>query len=137
MSKRREFTKQTKRDSLKRSGMLCEAVGIWYGLDLGQRCNAPLSHGVQYDHVILDANSKDNSIENCAAVCVKCHKHKTAKHDVPTAAKTVRQQDKARGIVGPKQKIPTANTLRTRETRDPNKGLPPLQRPSLYQEVKP
>jgi len=46
----------------------------------------------------LDANSKDNSLENCAAVCIKCHKIKTAKHDIPTAAKTIRQQDKARNI---------------------------------------
>lgn len=47
---------------------------------------------------ILDAKSKDNSLENCAAVCIKCHKIKTAKHDIPTAAKTVRQQDKAGNI---------------------------------------
>lgn len=95
---RREFTKQTKRDALKRSGMLCEAVGTMYGLDAGKRCNARLGHGVEYDHIVLDANSKDNSLENCAAVCIKCHKHKTAKHDIPMAAKTVRMQDKANGI---------------------------------------
>ncbi|MBL8582823.1 MAG: HNH endonuclease [Rhizobiaceae bacterium] len=91
---RREFSKQTKREALQRSGLLCEAVGVMYGLDPRHRCNAPLGYGVEFDHVILDANSKDNSLENCAAVCIKCHKWKTAKHDTPLAAKTVRQRDK-------------------------------------------
>lgn len=98
---RREFAKQTKRDALKRSGGKCEAIGGMYGLALG-RCNAPLAYGVEFDHVILDANSKDNSLENCAAVCIKCHKWKTAKHDTPLAAKTVRQQDKNDGIEKPR-----------------------------------
>jgi hypothetical protein len=95
---RREFTRQTKRDALKRSGQCCEAIGRMYGLQEGQRCNAPLAYGVEFDHVILDANSKDNSLENCAAVCIKCHKFKTTKHDTPLAAKTQRQQDMALGI---------------------------------------
>lgn len=97
MSDRANFKKQTKRDALTRSGGLCEASGPMYGLS-AERCNAPLGYGVEFDHVILDANSKDNSLENCAAVCIKCHKWKTAKHDTPLAAKTVRQSDKARGI---------------------------------------
>jgi hypothetical protein len=104
---RREFTKKTKRAALQRSGMLCEAVGEWYGLLPGQRCNLPLSAGVQFDHINLDANSKDSSIENCAAVCIKCHAFKTANHDIPVAAKTLRQQDAARGIAAAKQKIPS------------------------------
>jgi 5-methylcytosine-specific restriction endonuclease McrA len=95
---RAEFSKQTKRDALKRSGMLCEAVGKMYGLEPGNRCNSPLGSGVEFDHIVLDANSKDSSLENCAAVCIKCHRWKTAKHDTPMAAKTVRMQDKARGI---------------------------------------
>lgn len=95
---RREFSKQTKRDALLRSGGKCEAVGVAYGLDRGHRCNAPLSYGVQFDHIILDANSKDNSLWNCAAVCIKCHKWKTANHDTPLAAKTVRQRDKNSGV---------------------------------------
>lgn len=95
---RREFTKTTKRAALKRSGLFCEAIGAMYNLPAGQRCNAPLSAGVEYDHIVLDANSKDNSLENCAAVCPKCHRWKTSHHDTPMAAKTVRMQDKARGI---------------------------------------
>jgi hypothetical protein len=101
---RKEFTKPTKRAALKRAGngdsakATCEAVGDWYGLPPGQRCTTSLANGVEFDHIDLDANSKDNSLENCAAVCIPCHRHKTTKHDIPLAAKTLRQQDKARGI---------------------------------------
>jgi 5-methylcytosine-specific restriction endonuclease McrA len=124
---RREFTKPVKRTALKRSGGLCEASGTWYGLDTGKRCNAPLSHGVEYDHIVLDANSKDNSLENCAAVCVRCHSIKTAKHDTPLAAKTLRQQDKASGISLAKAKI-TAPFRKPKPVRDqlpmpPRRGL--------------
>lgn len=95
---RNEFTKPTKRAALKRAGGRCEAVGRWYGLPSGQRCEAPLSHGVEFDHVDLDANSHDASLANCAAVCPKCHGFKTRTRDIPIAAKTLRQQDKAAGI---------------------------------------
>lgn len=136
MANRREFTKATKREALNRSGLMCEAVGAMYGLLDGKRCNAPLSGGVQYDHIVLDANSKDNSLENCASVCIPCHRWKTSNHDTPMAAKTVRMQDKARGIrSAPKQKIRSqgfAVSLKSL-SREPKKTLPP--RP-IYTESK-
>ncbi len=96
---RAEFTKATKREALKRSGGRCEAKGKMYGLPPRfSACGAPLAYGVEFDHIILDANSKDNSLENCAAVCPRCHRWKTSKHDTPLAAKTLRQQDKANGV---------------------------------------
>lgn len=95
---RREFTRATKRAALLRAEGRCEARGAIYGLERGRRCNADLAYGIQFDHIILDANSKDNSLENCSAVCPRCHAWKTARHDVPLAAKTQRQQDKHRGI---------------------------------------
>lgn len=98
---RHEFSKPTKREALRRSCGRCEASGPMYGFRSGCRCDAQLGYGVEFDHVILDANSKDNSLENCAAVCIRCHRWKTARHDVPLAAKTVRQQDKALGIKKP------------------------------------
>lgn len=103
---RREFGKPVKRDALKRSGGFCEGSGPWYGLEPGQRCNAPLSHGVEFDHIDLDANSKDNSLTNAAAICIRCHKYKTAHRDIPLAAKTLRQQDKHLGITRPKYRWP-------------------------------
>lgn len=111
---RREFSKQTKRDALQRAGTLCEAAGPMYGLS-AERCNAPLAYGVEFDHVILDANSKDNSLENCAAVCVKCHKWKTAKHDTPLAAKTVRQQDMGAGIRSSSHPMPGSRGTKWRK----------------------
>lgn len=98
---RADFSKSTKREALKRSKMKCEAVGKMYGLERGQRCNSPLGFGVEFDHIVLDANSKDDSLENCASVCIRCHRWKTAKHDIPMAAKTVRMQDKNSGIKKP------------------------------------
>ena len=112
---RREFTKQTKRDALLRSGGKCEATGPWYGLAEGQRCCIPLSYGVQFDHIDLDANSKDNSISNCAACCPRCHAYKTRTHDTPKAAKTLRQQDKHLGITRPKKKIPSRGFQKRRD----------------------
>src|SRR5262245_6198538 len=98
---RNEFSKATKREALRRSGGKCEAIGSWYGLPAGEYCNAPLAKGVEFDHIVLDANSKNNSLNNCAAVCIRCHKFKTAKHDIPVAAKTLRQQDRHLGIRKP------------------------------------
>jgi 5-methylcytosine-specific restriction endonuclease McrA len=91
---RAEFSKPVKREALKRSGGLCEAVGRTVRTPGSQRCNAPLGYGVEFDHVLLAANGGDNSLGNCAAVCKRCHSHKTRTHDTPVAAKTVRQQDK-------------------------------------------
>jgi cytochrome c553 len=100
---RREFTNPTKRAAWDRSGGLCEASGDLYGFPPGVRCNANLNLGVEYDHIDPDANSKDNSLENCCAVCSKCHHWKTNKRDKPLIAKTDRQQDAARNIRGPKR----------------------------------
>lgn len=102
MARTAEFTKPTKREALKRARGQCEAVGPLYGLKPKQRCGASLSRGVNFDHIILEANSHDNSLENCACVCIPCHHVKTAKHDTPLAAKTVRQQDKDSGVSKPR-----------------------------------
>lgn len=128
MADRREFATSTRKQALKRSGMICEAVGDWYGLPAGQRCTANLGSGVEYDHLVLDANSKDNSLENCRAVCPKCHAWKTANRDTPTAAKTVRQQ-----FMGLKTKVKAKIPVRPREAKASAKAsLPKLERRSLY-----
>ncbi len=125
---RREFSKPTKREALKRSGMLCEAVGAVYGLEPGQRCNAPLSHGVEFDHYPVPATERDSDgLENCVACCPTCHRIKTAKFDIPVQAKTKRVSDKHLGICKPSRwqsrGFPKAPPQRTATT--------PLSRNSL------
>ena len=103
---RYEFSKPTKREALKRSGGLCEAIGERYGLEPGQRCNAPLAYGVEFDHYPVPATEKDSDgIENCVAACRKCHGYKTRSFDIPVQAKVKRVSDKRLGISGPKRKL--------------------------------
>ena len=99
---RREFSKQIKREALKRSGRLCEAEGALYGLKSGQRCNCTLAVGVAFDHILADSNGGEPTLENCAAVCLPCHAFKTRHFDTPRAAKIKRVSDKALGIRKPK-----------------------------------
>lgn len=95
---RAEFSKVTKREGKARANGRCEAFGTMYGMLPGRRCNMPLNNGIEYDHIILDANSHDNSLTNCAACCPSCHHWKSAHYDTPLAAKTLRQQDKDNSI---------------------------------------
>lgn len=91
---RREFTKATKRDAYERSEGCCEGI-----LTSGERCNANLAHKpCHYDHVIPDAIGGDNSLQNCAVLCLPCHLEKTTKRDIPIIAKSKRIADKHRGI---------------------------------------
>lgn len=123
---RREFSTKTRKAALLRSGKRCEASGSFYGLPDGQRCMTSLSLGVQYDHYILDANSKDNSLENCRAVCPKCHAWKTANRDIPLSAKTV-----AQSFMGMKTKVKATIPQPPKAPKVSNK-IPPPPRRSLY-----
>lgn len=96
---RHEFSKATKREALKRSGGRCEAVGEVYGLEPGQRCNAPLAHGVEFDHYPAPATDKgSDTLNNCVSSCKTCHRFKTATYDVPMQAKGKRVSDRHLGI---------------------------------------
>src|SRR5690606_20906390 len=98
-TKRYEFPKSVMREALKRSGKICEAVGSVYGLEPGQRCNAPLDHGVEFDHYPAPATDPgSDTLENCQAVCPTCHRHKTGTYDVPMQAKAKRVSDRHNGI---------------------------------------
>lgn len=126
---RREFTKEIKRAALRRSLGKCEAIGEMYGFKPGQRCNAPLSVGVQYDHIIADSIGGEPTLENCAAVCVSCHGYKTRTVDTPRAAKTKRMSDKANGIVRPKGAIKSAGFAKAaKPSKALSKPLPPRKR---------
>jgi hypothetical protein len=100
---RSEFSKPTKREALKRAGGFCEASGTVYGLEPETRCNAPLSHGVEFDHYPVPATERDSDgLENCVAVCRTCHSYKTRTFDVPIQAKTKRVRDKHTGVSKPR-----------------------------------
>jgi len=85
---RHEFSKGTKQAALKRSGGICEAVGVVYGLEVGERCTASLANGVEVDHYPKSAlDEKSNGLDNCVACCPGHHKHKTRTYDIPMHAK--------------------------------------------------
>lgn len=96
---RHEFSQKIKREALRRSGKRCEAVGEFYGLEPGYRCNGDLSKGVEFDHYPLPATDKgSDTLENCVACCKTCHRFKTSTYDVPMQAKGKRVWDRDNGI---------------------------------------
>jgi 5-methylcytosine-specific restriction endonuclease McrA len=103
-SRRYEFSKPTMREADKRAGGRCEATGWVYGLEPGQRCNAPFKGGKkEFDHYPLPATMEgSDTLENCMVCCPECHGHKTRTFDIPVQAKTKRVSDKFNGIVKPK-----------------------------------
>lgn len=107
-SHRYEFSKDVKRAADKRSEGRCEAIGVAYGLEAGQRCNAPFKGGKkEFDHYPLPATMEDSdTLENCVVCCPACHAHKTRTLDIPVQAKTKRVSDKHTGVVRPKGSIP-------------------------------
>jgi 5-methylcytosine-specific restriction enzyme A len=105
---RAEFSKETKRQALQRSGGFCEAIGKVYGLEPGQRCWAKLAYGVEFDHYpVRAADGGSAELSNCLAVCLKCHRWKTRTFDIPQAAKCKRVRDKSSGLVSHKRGFPT------------------------------
>jgi len=100
---RSEFGGKVRREARSRSGGFCEAVGAVYGWQPGQRCNVPLVK-VEFDHYpIRAADGGEATLENCVAVCPRCHKWKTTHFDIPQAAKGKRVSDRNLGIRPPSQ----------------------------------
>ena len=97
---RREFSRATRRDALRRSGMLCEAVGPRYGFAKGHRCNASLGKGVEFHHELEAEFGGDNSLENCLAICISCHRF-VSKIGIRAIRKSDRVRDKASGAFKP------------------------------------
>lgn len=79
---RLEFTKATKLLAWERCKGRCE----------GDLCgHAKLQVGkYEYDHIVAANLGGDNSLDNCAVLCLACHGEKTTKLDTPTAAKVKR-----------------------------------------------
>lgn len=123
MGKRLEFSRKTRQAIITRAAGSCE------------KCSAVLkpSEG-EVDHILPCALGGEPTIANGRLLCRVCHTEKTA-GDVRQIRKSDRQRDKASGAIRPAAKIKSAG-FPSRPQRDPNKGLPPLPRNSLY-EAKP
>ncbi len=133
---RHEFSRSTRQAALARAGTRCEASGARYGLEEGQRCNCSLSLGVQFDHDVPDQLGGDNSLENCRAVCVQCHKIKT-RGDIQQIRKSDRQRDKASGVIRADGKIKSQGFAKAPKPDRPSKpALPPAQLYAPIQETR-
>jgi 5-methylcytosine-specific restriction protein A len=97
---RHNFSQKVKRQALERSGGRCEASGPLYGLEPGQRCNAPLAgKRVEIDHYPIPATDEGSDVlENAVACCTDCHGFKTRSYDIPMQAKGKRLALRAEGI---------------------------------------
>lgn len=97
MGKRYEFSPKTKKLALERSGHRCEAVGVRYGLQPGERCNADLTKTkIEHDHYPIPALVEgSNSLENDVVCCQRCNQFAANKFDKAREAKTRRILRKA------------------------------------------
>jgi hypothetical protein len=108
---RNNFTKDTQRKAFARSNGICEchrlAVAGVPGFS-SEGCGRPLGIGnTFYEHIDPDALSKDNSLENAAALVKTCWRKKTDTYDKRVIAKSVRVADLAAGIKDPwRRKLP-------------------------------
>ncbi|MCP1557813.1 UNVERIFIED_ORG: 5-methylcytosine-specific restriction protein A [Methylobacterium sp. SuP10 SLI 274] len=85
---RREFSKKTQRQALKRADGKCEGAGCGCTLTVGK---------FQYDHIIPDRMGGEPILSNCQVLCDPCHKAKTAV-DLGDLAKAQRREDAHQGI---------------------------------------
>lgn len=115
---RREFTKRVQRYALLRADGRCEGPG----------CGAKLSLGkYHYDHVNPDGLTGEPTLENCAVLCVVCHKDKT-RRDVGMIARAKRREDANLGIRDPhRRKIVSRGFERAQPQRSATR---PLERQS-------
>lgn len=99
---RREFTSETKRLAVKRSGGICECHLLAKAGVPGFRldgCGLRIGVGnTFYEHVDPSFNSNNNALDNCAVLVKTCWRSKTDKFDLPKIAKTKRQQNMRFGI---------------------------------------
>lgn len=85
---RREFSKQVRREALKRADGHCEGAGCGCDLTVGK---------FAFDHIIPDRMGGEPVLSNCQVLCTECHKVKTAT-DLGDLAKAQRREDAHQGI---------------------------------------
>lgn len=86
MSKRAEFSKQTKLEAWKRCGGFCECG-----------CGLKILGVPEYDHIIPAAIGGSNDLDNCQVLMKKHHRDKTDE-DVPAISKSQRIYEKRAGL---------------------------------------
>lgn len=122
---RLEFSRSTRRDSLKRSGTICEAVGVRFGLKPDTRCTNSLGYGVEFHHDTEAEMGGDNSLGNCLAVCKPCHRHVTRLF-IKELRHSDRVRDKHQGVTRPHSKLSkqyrrdVLARVREKQTREAN-----------------
>lgn len=96
MSRRTEFSRKTKLAAWEASGGRCAD------------CDRKIftGDGPEYDHQIPCEMGGDNSPDNCAVLCIPCHKSKTATVDMPTIVKARRVHSKHVNATKPKSTFP-------------------------------
>lgn len=99
---RREFSPDTKRQAVRRSGGICECHLLAKAGVLGfnvQGCGVQIGVGnCFFEHIEPSYFAGRNDLDNIAAISRTCWKMKTAKYDIPKIAKTKRQQNMRFGI---------------------------------------
>ena len=125
MTKRQNFPKKVQRAALDRAKGQCECVGVLYGLPPDTRCTRKLNKGVHFEHILADSNGGKPTLENCAAACPQCNMFKAHKHDTPRAAKTLRQQDKDRGVSKPMKAKIASRPFQSRLKPPKGQGMSP------------
>ena len=120
---RHNFSPKVKKAAKERSGGYCEASGVVYGLEPGQRCNAPLAgKRVEIDHYPIPATDEGSDVlENAVACCTDCHGFKTRSYDIPMQAKGKRIALRHDGI-RPASKLRSAPFPKARQKYSPAQG---------------
>lgn len=113
---RREFSAKVKALAFANQGGVCA------------HCRLKIVGRAEYDHVVPCALGGDATVNNCEALCAKCHRAKTDA-DVSRIAKASRQHRQNIGAHAPKARIPRP-PKREKSARD-KLAMPP-RRP-LYQ----
>lgn len=91
---RREFPLPVKKAAWDRSGGCCEDCGVKIIPGIGP----------EYDHVNPDGLTGEPTLENCAVLCVGCHRAKT-REDRRRITKAHRLDRKAKGLTARKARI--------------------------------
>lgn len=118
---RLEFPAKVRDAAAKRADGKCEICGL------------PFKGRPQFDHVLPAALGGEPTLANCRAICVECHKAKTA-DDIGRIRKADRQRKAANGAKLPSKKSIQSAPFPKSEKRPAidKKALPELPRRRMF-----